>query len=181
MKITVLSKDFKVSDKLKGILDKKIQRIEKYFDPNAKCVIVCSTVGQTEKMELTITSKRHSFRAQVQSRNMYANVDAVLAKIEKQVVKTKDKLKTAIRKEGVQEKLAFNKPARPSDLVEPEVRKNKSFDIKILTDEQAKLGLETLDHNFFVYASKTTGQVNIMYRRGDGHVGIIEIGNAFVK
>ena len=179
MKLTVHTKNYHVSEKLQGIIEKKLEKIDKYFD-YAECTVVCTRVSNTEKMEVTITSGGHAFRAQEENRSMYSNIDVVLAKIERQIVKNKEKLQSVIRRDAVDKK-NFAFISKKQDFVTAEVVKNKSFDIKLLTDEEAELGLGTLDHNFFIYADEKTKGVKVMYRRPDGHVGIIEVGNASIK
>ena len=177
MKITYTNRNYHISDRLMGIIDKKLEKIRKYFDDTTTCTIVCTKVGAIEKMELTIISNGHAFRAQEENRSMYNNIDIVLSKIERQIIKNKEKLRSIIRREAVENK-KYAYVSKKQTFVNTEVRKNKSFDVKSLTDEEAKLALATLDHDFFVYANKTSGRVNVMYRRDDGHVGIIDISNA---
>jgi len=179
MKLAVHTKNYNVNPRMQAILEKKLEKIDKYFD-DASCTVVCTRVGTTEKMEITITAGGHAFRAQEENRSMYSNIDVVLAKIERQIVKNKEKLKSVVRREAVDKK-EFAFISKRQTFVTAEVVKNKTFDIKLLTDEQAELGLGTLDHNFFIYADAKTKGVKIMYRRSDGHVGVIEIGNAVVK
>ena len=180
MKITIHTKNYTVNERLRAIIEKKLRKIEKYFDGDSDCTIVCSRVGSIEKMEVTISAKGHAFRAQEENRSMYSNIDIVLAKIERQIIKNKEKLRSILKKEALEEKrLEFNK--RTPQFVPAEVMKNKAFDIKKLTEEQAELNFDTLDHNFFVYADPKTGKVKIMYRRDDGHVGVIDINNASVS
>ena len=182
MKTTIHTKNFTVSDKLRGIIEKKLSKIERYFGNDATCTVVCSKVGIVERMELTITSQGHAFRAQEENRSMYSNIDIVLSKIERQVVKNRDKLRTIVRREAVEQKqFAYVKPKQVTKMFEPLVKKNKAFAIKILSDKEAELNLATLDHSFFVYADEATKGIKVMYRRDDGHVGVIEITNASLK
>jgi len=181
MKINYITKNYSVNDRMRTIIEKKLERIQKYFDSDASATIVCTKVGNTEKMEITITSRGHAFRAQEENRSMYSNIDFVLSKIERQIVKNKEKLQTVIRREAVDEKKFAYKQSKQVISAGTEVKKTKSFDIKVLTNEQAEVALATLDHNFFIYANQKTGRINVMYRRSDGHVGIIEVNNAGVK
>ena len=182
MKTTVHTKNYNVSDRLHAIIDKKLSKLDKYFGEDAACTIVCVKVGNVEKMEVTITANGHAFRAQEEDRNMYNNIDLVLSKIERQIVKNKERLKTIIRKEAVDEKhFAYLSKYKAGNIFISEIKKNKSFAIKVLSDKDAELDLSTLDHNFFVYADEHTKGVKVMYNRGDGSVGIIEITNACLK
>ena len=182
MKTTIHTKNFNVSDRLRGIIEKKLEKIQKYFGDDVECIIVCTKVGITEKMEITITSQGHAFRAQEENRSMYSNIDIILSKIERQIVKNKEKLRTIVRREAIDEKqFAYIRRGEAQRYIPAEIKKNKAFDIKILSDKEAELDLATLDHNFFVYADASTHAVKIMYRRSDDNVGVIEITNAALK
>jgi len=179
MKTTYTNRNYHISDRLKGIVEKKLEKIKKYFDEGAACTVVCTKVGQIEKMEVTIVSRGHAFRAQEENRSMYSNIDLVMSKLERQIVKNKEKLRDVIRREAVEEKkYAYVGKKQTQSFVDAEVKKTKSFDARTLTNEEAELALATIDHDFFVYVNKDTGKINIMYRRDDGHVGVIEVGNA---
>ena len=180
MKITIHTKNYNVSDKLRTIIEHKLEKVERYFDETAECTIVCSRVGTVERMELTITARGHAFRAQEENRSMYNNIDIVLAKIERQIIKNKEKLSSIIRDNATEEK-RFMFAKTKQKFVQPEVKKNKAFPIRVLTDKQAELNMATLDYDFFVYADEATQGVKVMYRRNDGHVGVIEITNAALK
>ena len=185
MKVTVHTKNYVVTDRLRAIIDKKLEKIKKYFDGDAECVIVCTKVGAMEKMEITIIahqgSRSHAFRAQEENRSMYNNIDILLSKIERQIIKNKEKLNCVRRNVVEQNKFAFVKPKEIKKIKRAEIKKVKSFPIKVLSDQEAELDLATLDHNFFVYADEITHGVKIMYRRVDGHVGVIEIQNASLR
>ncbi|MDR0461855.1 MAG: ribosome-associated translation inhibitor RaiA [Christensenellaceae bacterium] len=182
LNITIHERNYKVSDKLRDLVEKKLEKIQKYFDEKTSFIMVCASVSGTERMELTITSKGHSFRAQADSRNMYSNIDIVLGKIERQVVRNKEKLRTVLRHESINEKtLSYTKPKEIWNLPSTEIKKTKSFDIKLMSDTVAELALATLDISFFIYADEKTKNVKVMYKREDGHVGVIDVTNASVK
>ena len=179
MQLTTHSKDYVIKDKLIAIINKKLKNFDKYFEESATCVIRCSRIGKTEKMEITLTQKGRIFRAEASSNNMFANVDLALLKLERQIIKNKEKLKSVLRKESIDDKkYAFHTKA--PKFVEAEIMKQKSFDVEPLTPEEAELALDTIGHSFYVYADKKTGKICVMYRRTDGHVGIIEVGNSSV-
>ncbi|MCL2228533.1 MAG: ribosome-associated translation inhibitor RaiA [Firmicutes bacterium] len=182
MEITIHTRNYITSKKFQDLVEKKLLRIEKYFAKDASCTVVCSKIGNTERMELTISTKTHSFRAQSESKNMFSNIDSVLSKIERQIVRNKEKLRATIRKEAIEEKrYAYSKTKQIVKLAPAQVKKNKSFEIKILSDKEAEVNLATLDHNFYIYADEATRDVKVMYRRADGHVGIIDVTNATIE
>jgi len=177
MQLTTHAKNFIISDKLLGIITRKLEKVEKYFDDNTSCVVVCSRIGKTEKMEVTINQKGRLFRAEAVSGNMYVNIDLVLAKIEKQIIKHREKLRDVLRSDSLDDKkYAFY--TKPPKVTQAEVMKQKSFAIEKQSVEEAEIALDISDHGFYLYANQQNGKVSVMYRRADGHVGIIEIANS---
>ncbi|KAI4453697.1 class ii aminotransferase/8-amino-7-oxononanoate synthase [Holotrichia oblita] len=177
MQLTTHSKNYQISEKLTGIISKKLDKVEKYFDEGTTCTVICNSIGKTEKMEITIGQKGRIFRAEVASGNMFVNIDLALAKIEKQIIKNKEKLRSILKKESLDDK-KFAFYTKAPKVLQAEIMKQKTFAIEPLTVEEAELALDTTDHTFYVYANKKNNKVNIMYRRTDGHIGIIEISNS---
>jgi len=177
MQLTTHAKNFNISEKLLGIITKKLDKVSKYFDENTTCTVVCSRIGKTEKMEITIAQKGRIFRAEATSGNMYVNIDLALAKIEKQIIKHREKLRDVLKGDGLDDK-KFAFYTKAPKVAQAEIMKQKSFPIEKLSVEEAEIALDTSDHSFYVYAHAQSGKVNIMYRRTDGHVGIIEVANS---
>ena len=179
MKLEIQEKDYKVSARLKEIIEAKIEKLDRYFDDNATCKVVCRKVKNMYKMEVSVLSKKTYFRAEVSNNeNMYANIDLALPKIERQIVKYKGKLNDRIKadafaKEGFEfieaDAVAVEEPIKT-------VVKTKQFELGApITTEEAEVMLEMLDNQFFVYRNINTNQINIIYRRNDGNHGNIEI------
>lgn len=177
MQLTTHAKNFTISEKLLGIITKKLEKVGKYFEDGTPCTVVCSRIGKTEKMEVTITQKGHLFRAEAISGNMYVNVDLVLAKIERQIIKHREKLRDVLRGDGLDDK-QFAFYTKPPKVAQAEIMKQKTFAIEKLSVEEAEIALDTSDHAFYIYANVQNGKVNVMYRRADGHIGIIEVTNS---
>jgi putative sigma-54 modulation protein len=176
MQLTTHAKNFTISNKLIGIISKKLEKFQVYFDDATSVTIVCSRIGKTEKMEITINQKGRLFRAEASSNNMFSNIDLALAKIEKQIIKHRDKLRTVIKNEAKKrKKFAFY--TRIPNVAPAEIMRQKSFTIEKLSVEEAEIAMDTSDHSFYIYAN-ASGKICVMYRRTDGHVGIIEATNS---
>ena len=104
MKIQISSKNYVVSSKLKDILTKKIEKLDRYFSDNAEAKVYCKKENDLSKLELTIKDKGLMFRSEVTSDNMFQNIDLALPKIEKQIIKYSSKLKDKIKKEALKDK-----------------------------------------------------------------------------
>ena len=179
MKLEIQEKDYKVSARLKEIIEAKVNKLDRYFDDNATCKVLCKKVKNMYKMEVSVLSKKTYFRAEVSNdENMYANIDLALPKIERQIVKYKGKLNDRIKAD------AFNKEGFEfieEDVVNEEIEnkaivKTKQFEIGApITTEEASVMLEMLDNLFYIYRNIETNQVNVIYKRNDGNYGNIVI------
>ncbi len=171
MKVKYLSKNYTISKNFKETLEKKLKKFEKFFDKDLDVTVNCKEQGADNKMEVTINSDGLYFRAEVTSDNMYNNIDLALPKIEKQIVKNNEKFKSKIKRDATGNGLfiegAFSEA--PEDLV-----KKKRFEISPMTIEEAEFRMEALGHSFYIFLNIYTNEVNVIYRRNDGKIGVIE-------
>lgn len=172
MKIEITSKNYVVSDKLKDIIEKKVGKLDKYFNDDAIAKVNCKTDGNLNKLELTVRSKGLFYRAEVSSDNMYENIDLALPKVERQIVKYGDKFFTRLKKDSLNKDYLFFDEApvfKKADVV-----KKKTFELEPISVEDAKVFLDTIDNNFYVFLNRETGRVNVIYKRLDDNFGLIE-------
>ncbi len=175
MKITYTAKNYNVSEKFKEILEKKLNKLEKYFDDDVTVKVNCIEQAKQNKLEVTINSKGMFFRSEVSSDNMYNNIDLALPKIEKQIVKQGSKFKTKLKKDAFQTNELMFIDAVEEAKSNPKLVKTKKFELDPLTVEDAEAYMEALDHNFYVFLNAETGNVNIIYKRNDKNYGLIEV------
>ena len=176
MKISYTAKNYNVSDKFKEILEKKLNKLEKYFDEDVTVKVNCIEQAKQNKLEITINSKGMFFRSEVTSDNMYNNIDLALPKIEKQIVKQGSKFKSKLKKDAfLSNELMFLAKTEEDVKVSPKLVKTKSFELDPLTVEDAESYMEALDHNFFIFLNAETGKVNVIYKRNDTNYGLIEV------
>ena len=177
MNIQISSKNYNISNKLKELLQKKVDKLDRYFGDDAETKVVCKKENDLLKLELTIQDKGMLFRSEVQSDNMYQNIDMALPKIEKQIIKYSSKLKDKIKKPAILDRDWLYFEEDDSNFIpqtKNAVTKIKSFDIVPLSVEDAQMYLESSDHAFYIYLNEETHKVNIMYKRTFGGYGIIE-------
>lgn len=172
MKIEILERGYKVKDKLRSLIEKKLEKMEKYLGKEANAKVVCSAVKGREKMEITINASGLYVRSEVESDNMYANLDACLAKIERQVVKYSDKIVDKKRNAiDFKDLLFFDE--MPS-FKKPQITKRKQFELIPMSDNEAIEAMELLGNTFYIYLDKKSGAVKVAYTRNDGDFGVIE-------
>ncbi len=173
MKYNIRGKKIEVTDAIRDYMASKIERLEKYLDDNdeveAKAVV--STKGKEQKVEVTIWSGKYNIRAEESSEDLYAAMDLVIDKLERQFKKYKDKINDKRRKETIKEIDTED----IKDLEEKEVIvRRKEVYLKPIDEEEAITQMELLDHTFFVYKDSNTNKINVVYKRNDGDYGVIE-------
>lgn len=176
MKITYTAKNYNISDKFKEVLERKLNKLEKYFDEDVTVKINCIEQAKQHKLEVTINARGMFFRGEVLGDEMYNNIDLVLPKIEKQIVKQGTKFKSKLRKDAFENnELMFAETMEEEKVVSPKLVKTKKFELDPLTVNDAEAYMEALDHNFYVFLNAETGKVNVLYKRNDRNYGLIEL------
>lgn len=178
MKLEIIEKDYKVSDRLKEVLEEKINRLQKYFKNELSAKVSCKKTRGMYKMEVNLTTEGVFYRAEVSNnRNMYSNIDLLMPKLEKQIVKTKER--EIERNRGglfLPDFYEFFEDEQDEEIDDSRVVKEKSFSLGApITMAEAQNMLDTLDHDFYIYVNAKTNKVNVIYRRKDGDLGNIEI------
>ena len=172
MKIDIMERGYIAREKLKDLIVKKVERFEKYLGADAHCKVVLSARKENAyKMEVTISAKGLFVRSEVESDNMYVNLDTCLSKIERQIVKHRDRL-TDIKKIDLNADLLFfdDMPT----FKKAEIKKRKEYDLYPMSEQEAIEQLELVDNSFYVFLNQETQGVCVAYRRDDGDFGIIE-------
>jgi putative sigma-54 modulation protein len=173
MRIRTIGKNIEVTDALKSSVEKKLSKLEKYFGESVNATATLSVQRNLQKIEVLIPFNNVMLRAEEKNDDMYSAIDLVIDKLEGQIRKQKTKL----QKRNYEGSLRFqNILSYDEDLSngEPEIVKTKKFAIKPMSDEEAVLQMELLGHDFYVYKSSNTNQVNVLYKRKDGNYGLIE-------
>jgi putative sigma-54 modulation protein len=116
-------------------------------------------------------------RGEESTGDMYASIDMVIEKLERQVKKYKTRMNKSLRSRGMRvmsEKHAVTELEERMEEEAPKIVKTKRFSLKPMSVEEAILQMDLLGHNFFVFASADSESVSVVYRRRDGQYGLIE-------
>ncbi len=174
MNVLVRGRNIDVTNALKEYVEKRVGKLDRFLDGLDEAVVVMVVEGDSHKVEVTIPINGMILRGEEATGDMYASIDLVVEKLEKQIEKYKGKL---IRRRGAAESkasIAGSGPARAGEDGGPRVVKTKRFAIKPMPVEEAVLQMNLLGHSFFVFSNAETEQVNVVYKRKDGNYGLIE-------
>mgnify|MGYP001639447548 CR=1 FL=1 len=170
MRIEITAKNSTVGDKLKELVEKKISKLDKYFEEDADCKIALKQEGKLSKMEVSIVYKGTLVRAEVSGENFYDDIDAVLPKIEKQIYKQKSKISAKLKKDAFFDKQLFFQDA---NIAESKLVKTKTFELTPMSTDEAITQLDLLGHSFYIFQDIETNEVRVVYLRESGDVGLI--------
>lgn len=174
MRIEILAKNYDVSQKFEDILTKKLTRLDKFFEDDVKAKVFCKKERNTFILEITVSAVPNTMRAEARNtEDMYQNIDGAIAKLIRQIHRHKDRMGDKIISDFAKEKELLKYIADDNEKPATVVKK-KTFDLVPMSIEDAIIKLDMIDHNFFVFLSKDTGRVNVLYKRLDGDYGVIE-------
>ena len=175
MKIKIFGKNIEVTEGIKGAVEEKLGKLDKYFAEETKADVTLSVNRNDQKVDVTIPVKGGIIRAEEVSEDMYASIDMVEETIERQLVKFKNKLvdkKKSYRDNFTNDYIEADYEDEDEDVVK--IVRTKSFGIKPMDAEEACIQMELLGHNFFVFLNAETDEVNVVYKRKGGTFGLIE-------
>ena len=149
-----------VTDAIKDYITEKLGRLDKYFKNDKLDVNVLIKVkGFNQTIEVTIPTPNFTIRNEESAEDLYAAIDLVTDKIEKDAAK---KLNLVL--EEISDEIEEN----------DKIVRRKELNTKPMDEEEAMLQMEMLGHDFFIYKDRDTKQICILYKRKDGNYGLIE-------
>jgi len=173
MNIRITGKEVKATEAIKAYMEKKVSRLEKYFDENTDVTITIRAEKESQIAEMQIVSNGEVYRAEAKEKDLYASIDKDMDIIEGQIRKNKAKNQKKTRTEGSVKTMFIEKE---KIIVENEVIKAKQYEIKPISIEDAKLKLQEKSRDLFLtFVNVDTNKVNVIFKTKDGkNYGIVE-------
>ena len=176
MNITISGKQMDLTDGIKQAIEEKLGRLDFYLHPETEVRVTVSAKKSRQKVEVTIIPiSGPIIRAEDIEENLYAAIDVVYDKLNKQLRRYKDKL---------QDKHQDNKSIRYEHIDQDEehdddeiaitIERNKKFSMKPMSAEEAILQMELIEHEFYMFRNVDTDEMSIVYKRKNGGYGLIE-------
>ncbi|MFC4709195.1 ribosome hibernation-promoting factor, HPF/YfiA family [Enterococcus eurekensis] len=177
----VRGENIEVTEAIRDYVEKKVGKLERYFSdvPNATAHINLKVYTEkTAKVEVTIPLPFLVLRAEETSPDLYASVDLVVDKLERQIRKFKTKINRKARETAIPdvrtEAIFINGDTEDENGSDLEIVRTKRLSLKPMDSEEAVLQMNMLGHNFFIFEDAETNGTSIVYRRKDGKYGLIE-------
>ena len=153
---------------------KKLGKLNRYFHQASKIELVHRAEKSAHRVEITVFADGYTIRGEESDASLHAAIDKVSDKLENRLKKLKGRMARNIRKKGQILPPAFEE----EDFDEHEngfvIKERKQFLLKPMSAEEAGLQMEMLGHPFFVFKNRDTDAVEVLYKRKDGHYGLLQ-------
>lgn len=181
LNFNIRGENIEVTPAIRDYVEGKIERVERFFneDLNANANVNLKVFSDKQtKVEVTIPMKNLTLRAEERHDDMYAAIDLIVDKLERQIRKHKTRVNRRYRsKEGAGLYFAQASHAETDVATADEeytVVRTKQFDLKPMDQEEAILQMNMLGHDFYIFTDADSNATNIVYKRKDGKYGLIE-------
>ena len=176
MKLNIRGDKIKVTKSIKDYITEKLAKLDKYFDnpKNIDGKVIIRVKNLDQIVEVTVPTSKFTLRAEERHADLYAAVDLVVDKLERQIRKNKTKLGNKYKNLPDIE-MNFDFEVDDEETEDVKIVKRKKIDMKPMDEEEALLQIELLNHDFFVFKNIDEECVSVIYKRKDGSYGIINV------
>ncbi|MGB2600609.1 MAG: ribosome-associated translation inhibitor RaiA [Candidatus Omnitrophota bacterium] len=177
MDINITGRNIELDDTLKDYIHKRLDKLERVYRRIYKCEVILEEEKIRKNAEIILYLKRTRVVAKESSPDIYASIDNASENVKKQVRRLNGRLNSRRRKAMLGR--IMNPFGGASDAVIKQqetgrIMKTSTFASKPMLAEEAKLELDVMDQAFIVFKNADTGEVNVIYKRGDGNYGLVE-------
>ena len=175
MKFNIRGKNVEVTPAIRSYIEEKIGKLDKYFESadDITAIVLARVRGKDQIVEVTIPVRKIILRCEVNHKDLYAAIDLVSDKIERQIRKNKTRLHQRKMKDtNIDFNLEFESDVEEENKT---IVRRKTLEMKPMSEEEAILQMDLLGHEFFIFTDEEIGKNCVLYRRKDGDYGIIEL------
>jgi putative sigma-54 modulation protein len=174
MQVAVRGKNIEITSALREYVEKKLGKIEKFAEHPMSAQVNLYVERGRHIIEVTAGLNGMLLRGEEATGDMYASIDLVADKLEKQVQKYRARLRRRKDSGAALDTVAASPDQDAAAELDGKVVKTKRFTVKPLTVDEAILQMDLVSHDFFVFVNSDTQKVNVVYRRRDGDYGLLE-------
>lgn len=160
------------TNSIKEYIESKLDKLNKYFNSdNCTATVLTKKEGRNQKIEVTIPTDNFILRNEAVNEDLYAAIDNVSDKLERQIRKNKEKINKKQNKTVIKDFEFLLEDEFEND---EKIVKRKKLELKPIDEEEAIIEMEMLGHNFFVFKDVDSEKICVLYKRKNGNYGIIE-------
>lgn len=182
MKTNLTARNLELSDRLRGQIERKLRRLDRITHETAEADVelianASHATDSSQVAEVTLRNNGEVVRSTAAGATPIAALDVVIDKLERQVVRTKERPSSVRKRHSDEVESVLSREAIGTvepDSTGPQVVKIKRFDMLPMFEEDAIAQMEELGHAFFVFLDAETDEVSVLYRRTDGNYGLIQ-------
>jgi putative sigma-54 modulation protein len=188
VKTLLTARNIELGDRLRSQIERKLRRLDRITHPQAEASVelmvnASHDADSSQVAEVTLVNNGTVLRSSASGASLIAALDVVLDRLERQVVRTKERPRSVRERRNDEAVTVLEREATKSVATEPEptaqpsgpmVVKSKRFGMLPMFEEDAIARMEELGHAFFVFLDAETDDVAVLYRRNDGNYGLIQ-------
>jgi putative sigma-54 modulation protein len=177
MQIDITFKNMESSDALKDYAFKRLSKMERYIDRTGEAHIVLSIEKRRHIADVTFTVDGAVINAVEITEDLYAAIDMVLDKLERQVKKHKQKMqdkKGSQSKTSPQEETAVAPAKKTTRKARPRIVRERNYYVKPMSLDEAILQLNLDPASFIIFQNTESNQINLLYKKPDGDLALVE-------
>jgi putative sigma-54 modulation protein len=177
MQVSVTFRNMESKEVLREYVQEKISKLKKYLDYPLEANVVLAVEKHRHLAEVTLVANRITLNAQEETEDMFSAIDRVVDKLERQMLKYKEKIKRHKSNSSLPHsrwRMDIYTADSFEEGGEPRVIKSKKLLAKPMSVEEAAMQMDLLNNDFLIFTNANSKNLNIIYRLKDGHYGLIE-------
>ena len=178
LRYQVRGENLEITQAIREYVESKVSKLEKYFADSLEANVYANAKvykNNKKKIEITVPLKGVTLRAEETNEDLYAAVDLVVDKLERQMRKYKTKINRKGREKGFAEENILTSELEEAEEATLDLGKVKQLKVEAMTREEAVFQMELLGHDFFAFLDNTTNEISVVYKRRDTGYGVLEI------
>ena len=162
MKYNIRGDKLEVTDAINNYVESKLDRLNKYFkEDNILANVLLRVRGTSQIIEVTIPTDKFILRSEEEDKDLYAAIDLVTDKLERQIRKNKTRLNRT-KEDTVYQNFNLDYELEDEEDDDEIIVKRKNIEMKPMDEEEAILQMNLLGHSFFVFTNVETNEINIL-------------------
>ena len=175
MDIALTGRHMEITDAIRSKVQEKMELLDRVAPENCRADVVLGVEKFRQKVEVTLHANGRLIHAESVTNDLYASLDLAVDKLDRQLVRFKEKIRHGHTSNGQQHgKTGLENAPGDNGKPLPALVKTKRFPVKPMTLDDAILQMELLDKDFFLYTDASSESLRVLYRRRDGSLGQIQ-------
>ncbi len=170
MQIMITGRHLDITPALREHAEARLSKLEKYLNKAKDAAVILTVEKHRHIAEISLRVDGYLVQAQEETGEMYASIDKAAEKIAGQLRRYKERLQD----HKVRTPASKTVPAERGEEAAPRITKRKRFPITRMTTDDAVMQMDLLDKDFFIFVNVSEGKINLVYRRKNGSIGLID-------